>query len=72
MVDGSSSQQPDEPKGSWIPFCVIVTLWIIYKIAYGTGRTPMRIRRFYNVQVRFAFFILCRNELFRPISSWRD
>ena len=46
----------EEPQGSWIPFIVLVTLLAIYtarKIAYGEGRTSMRIRRFYNVQVCF-------------------
>ena len=46
----------EEPQGSWIPFIVLVTLLAIYtarKIAYGEGRTSMRIRRFYNVQVSF-------------------
>ena len=50
------ADEPDatEPQGSWLPYIVVAVLLIAFianRIANGTDRTSIRIKRYYNVQV---------------------
>lgn len=39
------------PGGSWAPFVVVLALLAMYWVAYGQGKTPIRMRRWYNMKV---------------------
>jgi hypothetical protein len=50
------ASNPEETEGgsggSWLPLVVIIVLLCVRWAAYGQGNTPVRIRRWYNLQVR--------------------
>lgn len=39
------------PGGSWAPFVVILALVAMYWVACGQGKTPIRMRRWYTMNV---------------------
>lgn len=39
------------PGGSWAPFVVVLALIAMYWVARGQGKTPIRMRRWYNMKV---------------------
>lgn len=47
----------DEATGSWVPFLIIVTLFVIRWLCYGQGAGPVRFRRWYNLQVSYHYLI---------------
>jgi hypothetical protein len=61
MEEGSS--------GSWLPLVVIFTLLFFRWAAYGQGNVPIRMRRWYNLQVRMRK--IERRPLSLPVSSHR-
>ena len=40
-----------DSEGSWAPLLVVILCIFLYWVAYGQGTTPMRMRRWYNMQV---------------------
>ena len=51
-TQNNSGEEQDAAQGSWIPLLVIIFLLVLRWIYYGEGHRPMRIRRWYNLQVR--------------------
>ena len=46
----SNTEEEPPSEGSWLPLIAILILALIRWLAFGTGDTPVRFRRWYNIQ----------------------
>jgi hypothetical protein len=54
MVEAEATATATQ-QGSWIPLLLIVSLIFLRWLCYTDGATPIRIRRWYNMQVRVRY-----------------
>ena len=46
----------DEVEGSWLPSIIVGTIMMLIWLRNGNGNTPVRFRRWFNIQVNKNFF----------------
>jgi hypothetical protein len=51
MTETASSGE-EHTQGSWAPLLLVLVLLLLRWFAYETSSIPVRVRRFYNMQVR--------------------
>lgn len=49
---GDTTDSLGQPtQGSWLPLILVAAVLVIRWLVFGDGPTPVRIRRWYNLQV---------------------